>query len=588
MTMLLCVATFAYGQDKVTFGVEVPNHIIAERPFKVEFVVNASAKNIQLSTPEGLELLYGPAITSSSNMSIINGKRSSSRNTIFTYTFMAEQEGNYVIPEASVEVDGATYRTSARRIKVFSPDVVADDTPAETSSISGDDLYIVAIPSKQRAYEQEAITINYKLYSRLENPQFTNFTFPDYEGFAQYVQNNGSNLQFQAEQVNGKLYYTVIFHSVVLYPQRAGQLTIKPAEFEMLVNMPISNPQRSIFDAFFDNFQQVSKLIRTKPITINVRALPTPKPEGFNGAVGQFALRSDIPTKVLKTNESFTMKLTLEGSGNIKLAQIPEPDFPEGFEAYDPKESDETEVSGGQTRGSKSKEFFAVPRHVGDFVIPEIPFCYFDPAKGAYQTITIPATKLHIDKGEGTEATAISGAVNREDIKYLDQDIRYLKSTDRFTPLSTDRWYNNPWLYIILSLLLIAAITIDLKLEADSADTASNRSKRAGKTAQKYLKLAHKMRSKGEASAYYEALLKGLSDYLSAKFHIPLSELSKDNIKATMAERGVSNELIDEAIHTLSALELARYSPSESEERSELFDRASEVIEGIQKTKLKR
>ncbi|WP_211640489.1 BatD family protein [Porphyromonas levii] len=587
-TLFLLVGTLAWGQDKVIFEVEVPSHIIAGKPFKVELMVNASAKDAKLATPQGLQLLYGPAISSTTSMRIVNGKRSSSRSTIFTYTFLAEKEGNYVIPEASVVVDGSTYRSASRRIKVFGAEAVAEDMPTESGSISSQDLYIVATPSKQRVYEQEAITINYKLYSRLENPQFTNITFPDYEGFVQYVQNDGGNAQFQAEQVNGKLYYTATFHSVVLYPQRAGKLTIKPAEFEMLVNMPISNPQRSIFDAFFDNFQQVSKQLRTKPITIDVQALPSPKPEGFNGAVGQFTLSSEIPTKVLKTNESFTMKLLLEGYGNIKLAQIPEPKLPEGFETYDPKETDDTEVSGGQTRGSKSMEYFAVPRHVGDFVIPAFPFSYFDPAKGSYQTITIPEVKLHIDKGDNSEAITTTGGANREDVKYIDRDIRYLKSGNTTTPLNRAQWHNAWWFYLLVIVLLIGAIAVDRKLEADNADTASNRSRKAGKTAQKYLKIASKMRSKGEASAYYEALLKGLSDYLSAKFHIPLSELSKDNIRTTMTRLGVSSELTEEAINTLSALEIARYTPSESEDRVELYDRATEVIEGIQKTKLKR
>lgn len=587
-TLFLLVGTLAWGQDKVIFEVEVPSHIIAGKPFKVELMVNASAKDAKLATPQGLQLLYGPAISSTTSMRIVNGKRSSSRSTIFTYTFLAEKEGNYVIPEASVVVDGSTYRSASRRIKVFGAEAVAEDMPTESGSISSQDLYIVATPSKQRVYEQEAITINYKLYSRLENPQFTNITLPDYEGFVQYVQNDGSNAQFQAEQVNGKLYYTATFHSVVLYPQRAGKLTIKPAEFEMLVNMPISNPQRSIFDAFFDNFQQVSKQLRTKPITIDVQALPSPKPEGFNGAVGQFTLSSEIPTKVLKTNESFTMKLLLEGYGNIKLAQIPEPKLPEGFETYDPKETDDTGVSGGQTRGSKSMEYFAVPRHVGDFVIPAIPFSYFDPAKGSYQTITIPEVKLHIDKGDNSEATTTTGGTNREDVKYIDRDIRYLKSGNTTTPLTRAQWHNAWWFYLLVIVLLIGAIAVDRKLEADNADTASNRSRKAGKTAQKYLKIASKMRSKGEASAYYEALLKGLSDYLSAKFHIPLSELSKDNIRTTMTRLDVSSELTEEAINTLSALEIARYTPSESEERVELYDQATEVIEGIQKTKLKR
>lgn len=587
LLLLTLFTTHLWGQDKVAFDVEVPSQIIAGRPFRVVFTVNASAKDIKFSAPSGLEVVYGPAKSSSSSMSIINGKRSSSRTTSFTYTLIADKEGNYVLPSATVEVSGANYRSSSRRITVFSADAAepSNATGSSSQGIAAEDLYIVAIPSKTKVYEQEAVQITYKLYSRLEDTQFASSSFPDYEGFVQYVEDDGSQAYYKAEKVNGKLYYAATIQRVVLYPQRAGKLVIKPAEFEMVVSMPISNPKRDIFDAFFDNFQQIRKKVKTKPVTIDVKALPQPKPENFSGAVGQYSLNMSVPTKVLKTNESFTMKLSLEGKGNIKLAKIPEPIFPEGFDTYDPKESDDTGVRGGETRGTRAKEYFAVPKHVGDFVIPAIPFSYFDTAKGQYETITLPETKVHIDKGEASDAPAVSGLSNKEDVKYLGKDIRYLKGAKRATTLNTTNNTLYFLTYFILVALLLIAILIDRKNEADNADTASNRSRRAGKMAQKYLKIAYQMRNKGEDSAYYEALLKGMSDFLSAKLHIPLSELSKENIATAMKERGASEELVDEAINTLSTLEVARYSPSETEEREHLYDQAATVIDGVQKLK---
>ncbi|MDO5016744.1 MAG: BatD family protein [Porphyromonas sp.] len=589
LLVALAATVGAMAQNSVVFEANIPNHIIAGEPFSIQFTVNASTKDIEFELPEGLEYLYGPAKGTSSSMRIINGKRTSSKSTSFTYTFMAGEEGNYIIPEASVVVDGATYRTSSVRIKVFAADTDTEIRQNHTGTgISDSDLYIVAIPDKTKVYEQEAVQITYKLYSRLENPQFTNFSFPDYEGFVQYVQDDGSHAQFQAEEVNGKLYYTAPFYSVIVYPQHSGKLEIQPAEFEMVVNMPVSNPQRSLFDAFFDNFQQVKKSIKTKPITIEVKPLPTPQPESFNGAVGQYTLNSEVSSKVLKTNESITIKLTLEGKGNIKLAQLPDVVFPEGFETYDPKESDDTGISGGNTRGSKSKEYYAVPKHTGDFTIPEIPFSYFDPKQGSYQTVTLPEIKVHVDKGESSGATTVTGLPDKEDVKYLGKDIRYLKSGNRITTPTQSKRSAYIGGYIALALSFAVLLVIVRKREAANADTATNRSRKAGKTAQKYLKIANRMRSKGEASAYYEALLKGLSDFLSAKFHIPLSEMSKDNISDTMLRSGVNRELADEAIDTLSALELARYTPSEMEERAQLYDRAAKVIEGVQKTKLKK
>ena len=588
--LLFLVATPIWGQEKVVVDVELPTHIIAGQPFRVVFSANTSAKSIQLSaTPEGLQQLYGPSKGTSSSMSIINGKRSSSTTTTFTYTFLAEKEGQYTIPDATVIIDNAKYHTSSRRIKVFSADAELPASSGSVQSVSAEDLYIVAIPNKTTVYEQEAVLITYRLYSRLENTQFSNFSFPDYQGFAQYVQHDGSNTQYKAEEVHGKLYYTADFYSVVLYPQHSGKLTIQPAEFEMVINMPINNPRRSFFDSFFDNFEQVNKTLKTKPITIDVRPLPTPQPGDFSGAVGEFTLKANAPDKVLKTNESFTYKVTLEGKGNIKLAQIPEPIFPEGFETFDPKEEEETGVSGGDTRGFKSKEYYAVPRHTGDFTIPSIHFSYFNTKSRKYEQIQLPEVKVHIDKGEQTQPTTVIGSNNKEEVKYLDKDIRYLKSTTQHpTLLPKGKWHLSWWIYLLLIIALILAILIDKKLEVNNADTAYNRSRKAGKTAQKYLKIASRMLGKGDAEAFYEALLKGLSDYLSNKLHLPLSQLSKENIKSAMTDLGIQDELIEEALVTLADLELARYSPNEVEGREKLFERASNVIEGIQKTKFKK
>lgn len=587
--ILLLVALPLWAQDKVIVDVDFPTHIIAGQPFRVSFTANANAKSIQFTPPEGLEQLYGPSKGSSTSMRIVNGKRTTSSTTSFTYTFLAESEGTYVIPEATIIVGNTHYRTTPRRIKVFSTNTQTEAPVSAGQGISNKDLYIVAIPSKTKVYEQEAVQITYKLYSRLENTQFTNFSFPDFEGFVQYVQHDGSNTQFEAEEVSGKLYYTAEFYSVVLYPQQSGKLTIKPAEFEMVVNMPISNPQRSFFDSFFDNFEQVTKRLKTQPITIDVRPLPTPQPDGFSGAVGQYSLQAEVPNKVLKTNESFTYKLTLQGYGNIKLAQIPVPEIPEGFETFDPKEEEDTGVSEGDTRGTKIKEYYAVPRHTGDFTIPAVSFSYFDPSVEKYQKVSLPEVRVHVDRGARSETTTITGLANKEDVKYLGKDIRYLKSNVHHQSTLPKGQWHSPWLlYVVLVLLLIGAIVVDRTLEANNADTATNRSRKAGKTAQKYLRLAQRMLTKGESGAYYEALLKGISDYLSAKFHIPLSQLSKEHIREEMANRGVEETLIEDALSTLSALEIARYTPSEIEERQELFDRATEVIEGIQKMKLKK
>ena len=71
-------------------------------------------------------------------------------------------------------------------------------------------------------------------------------------------------------------------------------------------------------------------------MTIQVRPLPTEgQPKDFSGAVGSFRMRAELLTKTPKTNESVTIRLTLEGPGNLKQVISPAIAFPQDFEVYD-------------------------------------------------------------------------------------------------------------------------------------------------------------------------------------------------------------------------------------------------------------
>lgn len=580
--------------NRVTFEVNIPNRIVAGEPFQVQFVVNDSGKDMKLADPTGLDVLYGPAVSKSSQVVIVNGKRTQSKATVFTYTLLANKAGDYMIPAASVKVGNSTYKTAARKIKVFSAEAANNSSasvPAESQGervrISGKELYVSATPNKKTVFEQEPILVNFKLYSSRQPNDIPKIKLPDFDGFIKEEVDLGSMRQIDVEEVNGKLYYTVNIYSVLLYPQKAGQLTIPEGSFDVYMLVRVDEPVESFFGSFHDQYQEVNQTVKSRPFSINVKPLPDPKPEGFDGAVGQFNFTHNIPTYDVRTNESFSMKLSLEGKGNLKLIQIPDPVLPEGFETYDPKTEEEITATASGSRGKKVKEIFAVPRYTGDFVIPEIKFSYFDPNSASYKTIKIPEVKLHVAKGSGDSSTAVSGISGKEDVKYLGNDIRYIKSAKSQTKYRTPSLLQY-YISLVGYILMIGVIFyIDVRKEKNNLDTSSNRSRKAGTKARKYLLLAGKNRSKGEAAAYYEALSKGLISYLSDKYHIPLSELSKDNINSVLMEKGVPNDLISEVLSILSLLEMSRYTPMEAQsERDELYDRASNAIDRLEKIKV--
>ncbi len=587
------------GDKKVTFELITPDIIVAGEPFNIQFVLNAKGKDLHVPTPQGLQISYGPAISNSSSVSIINGNITRSVTTTFSYTLIAPKEGTYTIPEATVKSGSATYRTSPKQIKVFTAEAVygadaKDDARAQSKAqvraserISDNDFVIKAIPSKTKVYEQEGLLVTYKLYSTHPDISLTSANFPDFQDFVKQEVDTPAQKRWDTAELNGRVYYVVDLYKVILFPQKTGKISIPSGTFDLMVQVKVNDPVSDFFGSFLDQYTRVKKEVRSQPFSIDVKALPTPSPEGFSGAVGQFELAANVPTTVLKTNESFQIELTLKGKGNIKLTSLPSIEFPEGFEQYDPQENEDITVLGSGVSGTKTKTLVAVPRYAGDYEIQAIPFAYFDPVAGQYRTTSIPTTRVHVDKGDDTAVTQ-GTLTDRDEVKYLGQDIRYLKSEpgsathQRISTAKILACYSG---VILLALIIYLVYRL---LLSQSAETAELRSRRAGAMAKKYLKIAEKKRSSGDDPAYYEALLTGVNNYISAKFHIDRANLSKEYIQSTMLNAGLSPELIEQTLGTLSTLEMARYTPSEgTSQKEDLYAQAANVIDAIQATKYK-
>ena len=113
--------------------------------------------------------------------------------------------------------------------------------------------------------------------------------------------------------------------------------------------------------------------------------------------------------------------------------------------------------------GSKVIEYLAIPRHAGEFTIPSIEFTYFDLKTQSYKTLKSEPYNLHVAKCEGNAEQVIANFTNKEDLKVLGKDIRYIKTGHtKFTPkdeffygtMSYYLWYIIP-LICFISFLLI-------------------------------------------------------------------------------------------------------------------------------------
>ena len=584
----------AYANGEVTFVASAPDVVVSGDQFRLTYTVNTQkVRDFRAPSIKGFDVLMGPSRSQQSSTQIINGNVTSTSSITFTYILMADKEGTYTIPGATIIADGQNKTSNSVQIKVLPPDQAngASDgnsgralsrSRAAGSRITNQDLFITATASKTTVYEQEAILLTYKVYTLVnlrqlhgDMPKLTNIYTQEVELPQQKT--------FSLEHYNGRNYNTTIWSQYVIFPQRPGKIEIPPITFEGIVAQQVASADP--FDAFFNggsNYVEVKKSIVTPKLVINVKELPVSKPTNFSGGVGEFTISSSISTKELKTNDAVTIKLVISGTGNLKLVNTPEVAFPKDFEVYDPKVDNKFNLTREGLSGNKVIEYLAIPRHAGDFTIPPIEFSYFDLKTKSYKTIKTEAYELKVEKGAGNANQVIADFTNKEDLKVLGQDIRYIQTGDTSLSRKGDFFYGSLayylW-YIIPLVLFIIFVVVYRKQAIENANVAKVRTKKANKVATKRMKNAGKLLVENKKEAFYDEVLKALWGYISDKLNIPVSQLSKDNIEDELTKYGVASELIKDFIGTLNECEFARYAPGDQNEAMDkVYSSAVEVI----------
>ena len=591
----------AGGESSVTVRVQAPSEVIQGDRFRVSYVVNTSdVDDFRIDAFEGLVELYGPSRSQSSSYSIINGKATSSSSVTFTYTVTTDKAGTFRVPAATVTSGGKTVKSASPQITVLpggsggsgqggagqggqahSQQADRMRTQSVGDRIGSKDLFIAVTASKKRVFEQEAVLLTYKLYT-LVNVSELMGKMPELDGFHVQEINRQKQPELKMEHYNGKNYGTVVWSQYVVFPQQTGELKIPEIKYEATVIQ--QNRSADPFDIFFGGgsmMQEVKKTVMAPAVTLHVDALPTPKPSNFSGAVGKFSLSSSLTPQALKSNDATTLRLRVSGTGNMKLMNAPEVAWPKDFERYDPKTEEKTKIGPNGSTGEVLFDYIAVPRHQGKYELPPVEFCYFDPDARAYKTLTSEGYTIDVAKGKGGSASSGSN-LSKEEIEMLNSDIRFIKTGTPTYQTGDSAFFGSRryWAYYIGSLLafIILAVAFRRYMVAN-ADLVGRRGRKASKAATKRLKVARKLMQQNDATAFYEETMKALWGYVSDKLNIPVSELSKDNVRGKLTDRNISETLITQFLTTLDDCEFARFAPGDpAATMDKIYASAEDVI----------
>lgn len=574
---LMMICCHVVADEKVTFTTSAPETVVVGDQFRLSFSVSSlEGENFRAPAMVGFDVLMGPSRSWQSGTQIINGKTTSTQSVTYTYILMATKEGTFSIPGATIKVDGQQLSSNSVQIKVLPPDSNASAQGGSGSQNSGrvmgritdNDIFVTGTVSKTDVYEQEAILLTYKIYTAVDLRGFENVKLPDFKGFHSQEVELPNNRKWNLERYKGRNYQSTIYRQFVLFPQQSGNLTIGAAHFDASIAQvtQVDDP----FEAFFNgggNVIELKKRLDTPQLTIHVKALPSNKPEDFSGGVGDFTITSSINSTSVKTNDAVTVKVVVSGVGNLKLLSAPEIKFPADFEVYDPKVENHSKLTVDGLSGSQVIEYLAIPRSAGNYKIPAQKFSYFDIKSQSYKTLTTEDYDLHVVKGESDALQTVASFTDKEDLKVLNEDIRFIKQNDVVLVPRGDFFLGSLtcWLYYLIPTILFVSFFIFYRKQiVANANVAKMRTKKANKVAVGRMKVAKKLLAENKKDAFYDEVLKALWGYISDKLNIPVAQLSKDNVEEELRKYGVEETLMNEFIEALKNCEFARFAPGDA------------------------
>ena len=600
---LCCGTVPARADEKIVFEVNAGMLVSAGEAFRVEFSLNAEPDSGSFAAPsfEGFDVVAGPVESRGRSIQIVNGSMTNSVSHTISYVLLPRQAGQFRIGAAEIAVKGTKYRTQETMVEVRDRGEAAAGAPAgggqngggqgesleriAENQVAADDLMLRLALSRTEVYSGEPIRARLKLYSRVNVVGSEGAKMPVFNGF--WTQQLDIDQPSSRETVGGRVYETYDIAEYVLYPQQSGTLTIDPAELTVAVQVVV--PGRRGFDPFFGGHEvyRVRRNLSSPRVSVRVKDFPAGAPASFTGAVGKYRMEASTAAESLAANSASSLTVRISGTGNLNFIQAPKPDMPGSFELYDVKSSESVRNAASGGMGWRSFEYPFIARAEGEYIIHPVEFSYFDPASESYVTLCSEPFTLTVtpDRSGGSAGAVVSTGANKEDVRLLGSDIRYIKFGDAALRTSRRPLVFSPLWYAVLAATAAcgaAAYALMRKRMRDRRNTALMKGRRANKVAVQRFRTAERYMKEHDRRAFYEEMLRALWGYVSDKLNIPVANLTKENVREELHKRGVAAEESQRFTTLISQCDEAQYAPAASTQMPDVYSAAVALISQIE------
>ncbi|MCP3103301.1 BatD family protein [Myxococcus sp. K15C18031901] len=557
---------------------------------------------------------------SSDDFEVLNSSRSSQRSvswsgggpaniqdiTKYVLVMRANRAGRLTIPPAEMTAGGRTYRTDSVQLSVKTgrmgppagqaqggrqqqrlpdpfanfpsrlPDPFTEESEDEPTIPRGDsDLFLRASLDRDSVVVGEQVTLSLYIYSRVDLNSVDAVTMPKLEGFWTEEVESPTQLSGEQKVVDGVPYRAYLLRRRAIFPVKAGTLSISPAEADITTGFLFAGHR----------VHRVSNGLKVK-----VAPLPPGAPPGMSNAnVGSWRLSMDVSQTQVELGQPVTVKVILEGVGNVKNVTPPKLTGPSALKIYDPTTSDKVSPQRNRVQGRRVVEYLVMPQRTGTFTLPALEFPFFDVRKGGYEVARTDPVTLTVEQGAGgptptpTSPTHVADAANEQKNVLTTGGLRPVRYQARFVAPAEAPWKRGFFVPVAMAPLgLLFGVALFGGLRGRLATrTQGDQGKQQAKAARKRLAEAEKLQAGGDVGAFYGEVEKALHGFLGARLGGPVSGLTREVIAERMTAASVAPERRAQVLYVLEACDFGRYGGGgDAAARQKVMDAAAAAMEG--------
>src|SRR6266576_3094895 len=419
---------FACADSPKITAVLTSSEVVVGETVRLEIQIdNARASAItprDIEVP-GLQIHY---TGESTQMTMRNFSVSSS--ITYSYTILPEKSGTYKIPPQTIRVGKDNLQTPELTLRVADSSratagrrgnrAPSGSAPAGSGQNAEEKIaFAELLVPKKTAYVGEIIPVVLRIGFN-SRTQLREMAVPQINGQGFTVQKLSEG-EKNLETIDGQS-YVVFTYKTAISAARPGDFQIGPVEEKanVLVARRSSGVRRRPFDPFsgedpfsdpffmpFGGLMEQHEIsIKSDPVPLEVKSLPSGAPATFSGAIGSFSMTAEANPKRVQVGDPITIKAAIAGRGNFDRMNAPELSDERGWHKYPPssnfKQDDDVGIS-----GTKTFELVVSPNEKLTNV-PPLAFSYFDPVKEKYVTLQGEAVPLIVE-GNAPASPAIAG-----------------------------------------------------------------------------------------------------------------------------------------------------------------------------------